>query len=117
VCKGKTYWVTYAIRRRLGEQKPFLWYLGGYCYLYVEDGVFEQPVERVRPRVFAPYLWAFVDADARPTGIPEHLVYHTNLYIMFTTSPNRDRWKRLAKYTSCMVIIMNTWSLEEIRQA
>src|SRR5882757_7950165 len=24
--KVKTYWVTYAVRRRLGEQKPFLWY-------------------------------------------------------------------------------------------
>jgi hypothetical protein len=104
------------VRRRLGEQKPFLWYRGR-CFLFAEDGVFHQDVESVSADDFALFLWAFVDADARATGIPESLVQNTNLYIMFTTSPKRDRWKTLKKCTDCAEIIMDTWSVEEIRQA
>ena len=55
--------------------------------------------------------------DARSTGVPEELVYDTNLYIVFTSSPKRDRWKPLKKCTTCAVIVMNTWLLEEIRLA
>ncbi len=29
------------MRRRLGEQKPFIWYQGSNCILFVEDGVFK----------------------------------------------------------------------------
>jgi hypothetical protein len=76
--------------------------------------VFQQDVERVSAGDFAPFLWAFIDADARPTGVLERLVGNTNLYIMFTTSPKRQRWKTLSNCTKCAVIIMNPWSLEEI---
>jgi hypothetical protein len=55
--------------------------------------VFQQNVKSVSADDFAPFLWAFIDADACSTGVPEELVYDTNLYIMFTTSPKRDRWK------------------------
>jgi hypothetical protein len=65
--KGKAYWVTYAVRRRLGEQKPFLWYRGGVCFLFAEDGVLEQDDSVV-------FLWAIIDADASSTGIPEKLI-------------------------------------------
>jgi hypothetical protein len=82
--------VTYAVRRRLGEQKPFLWYRGGVCFLFVEDGVFQQDVNSVSADDFAPFLWVFIDGDACSTGVPEKLLYDTNLYIMFTTSPERD---------------------------
>ena len=80
--------------------------------------MFQQDVESVSAGDFAPFLWAFIDADARPTGVPEKLADHTtNLYIMFTTSPEPQRWKSLIKTTSCAKIIMNTWFLEEIRLA
>jgi hypothetical protein len=79
--------------------------------------VFQQDVESVCVDDFALFLWAFIDADGLSTGIPEKLVYETNLYIMFTSSPKRDRWKPLTKCTDCVEIIMNTWSVEEIRQA
>jgi hypothetical protein len=105
------------VRRRLGEQKPFLWYLDGVCFLFVEDGVFQQDVNSVSAFDFEPFLWAFLDADTR-SAIPEKLAgFRTNLYIIFTTSPKRDRWKPLTKYTNCAVIIMNPWFLEEIRLA
>jgi hypothetical protein len=107
----------YAVRRRLGEQKPFLWYGGDTCFLFVEEGVFQQKVESVSARLFVPFLWAFIDADGRSTGVPENLVHDTNLYIIFTTCPKRGRWKTLMKCTQCVEIVMNTWSLGEICQA
>jgi hypothetical protein len=107
----------YAIRRRLGEEKPFLYYLSGFCYLFVENAVYERAVESVSANDFAPFLWAFVDGDARSTGIHEKLVDHTTLYIMYITSPERGQWKTLTKCTSCAEIIMNPWFLEEIRLA
>jgi RHS (Retrotransposon Hot Spot) family protein len=86
--------------------------------LFVKEGVFQQDVESVSADGFAPFLWAFVDADARPDGVPKKLFdLHTNLYIMFTTSPKRERWKALMMCTICAEIIMNTWSLEEMRMA
>jgi len=118
--KGKTYWVGYAVRRRLGEKKPFLWYRDGFCFVFVEDGVYQQHVESKSffPSDFEPLLWAFVDADPHPTGVPEKLAgVDANLYIMFTTSPERERWKTLTKCKICMVIIMNAWFPEEMRQA
>ena len=80
--------------------------------------MYRQHVERVSADDFAPFLWAFIDADERPTGVPEQLAGHTtNLYIIFTTSPHRQSWMSLRKTTSCAVIIMNTWFLEDIRLA
>ena len=38
--KGKTFWILYAVRRRLGEAKPFLWYTAMRWYLFVQGGVF-----------------------------------------------------------------------------
>jgi hypothetical protein len=79
--------------------------------------VFRKKVHDVDAGDFVPFLWAFIHADARSV-VPEELAgFHTNLYIMFTTSPKRDRWKPLTKYTQCVVIIMNPWFLEEIRLA
>jgi hypothetical protein len=78
---------------------------------------FNKNVESVSARLLVPYLWAFIDADGRSTGVPENFVYDTILYIIFTASPKRDRWKTLKKCTRCAEIVMNTWSLEEISQA
>jgi hypothetical protein len=87
-------------------------YQDGFCFLFVKDGVFQQDVERVFSGDFAPFLWAFIDADARP-AIPEKLAgLNTNLFIMFTSPPRRGLWKPLTKYTHCAVIIMNTCSNE-----
>lgn len=58
--------------------------------LFVEDGVFQQCVEDVSADDFAPFLWAFVDADACSLGVPENLLADTNIYIMFTDSEELD---------------------------
>jgi len=107
--RGKSYWITSAVRRCLGEQtrNPFLLYKNGNCFLFVEDGVFQQDVKNISAWDFAPFLRTFIDADECPTGIPERLAGNTNLYIMFTTSPGRQRWKPLTKGSTCAEIVMS----------
>ena len=69
---------------------------------------------RVSPLVTLRHSFGLSSICACPTGVPERLDGDTtNLYIMFTTSPERQRWKSLTKTTSCAEIIMNTWFLEE----
>lgn len=106
----------YAVRRRLGEAKPFLWYYGQKWHLFVEGGVF-QPPQRLPVTAFRPYLWTFVDAD-NLSGVPSVLpVLETKVFTIFSTSPKRSRWKSLQKGTSCIALIMNPWTLEEIHWA
>jgi len=79
--------------------------------------VFKLPVESVYGGEFAPFLWAFIEAD-EDSGVPKSLVCNgTNLYIIFPTSPKRPRWKLLTQLTAFAEIIMNPWSLEEMHQA
>ena len=71
--KGKSYWILYAVRRRLGEAKPFLWHFSKQWYLLVEDGVFQVPTGCLDPTLFARCIWAFVDVDHSPSGVPSDL--------------------------------------------
>jgi len=72
ILKGKSQWIFYAVRRRLGEARPFLWYIAKKWYLFVEAGVFTFP-GHLDPDIFAPFMWAFVDADYSPTQFPEEI--------------------------------------------
>ncbi len=75
-------------------------------------------VEDVSADKFVPFLWAFVHADDQEFGIPGSLASrNTKLYIILITSPKRQWWKRLEKCTDDFVIVMNPWTLEEMRQA
>jgi hypothetical protein len=84
------------VRRRLGERKPFLWYQDGVCFLFVKDGVFQQDVERVSAGDFAPFLWAFIDADTRTTGLPESLA--TPVLPLHRVPPSQCPLRRLYLY-------------------
>jgi len=81
--------------------------------------VYKEDVEKVDGSVFAPFLWAFIDADQGSdlTGAPIKLAYETNLFIVFTSSPNRDRWLNVMRNTDWVKVVMNPWFLEEMRQA
>jgi len=80
--------------------------------------VFHHTIENIRVGDLKPFLWAFVDADERSTGIPDRLIHSdAKLYIVFTTSPKRELWKRLEKSALSATVIMNPWSLEELGQA
>jgi hypothetical protein len=116
--KGKTFWIGYAVRRRLGEEEPFLLYRNRECYIFVKDGVFRRPAESVSGAHFEKFLWAFIEGDEHDAGVPEgFLCNDTNLYIIFPTSPKALRWKPLIKFTYVEWIIMNPWSLGEMQQA
>jgi hypothetical protein len=116
--KGKSYWIYYAIRRRLGEMKPFIWYFDQQWYLFVKDGVFLCP-NHFSATVFRQVgLWVLADPDDSKEGLPKNLSQPlTTVHTIFTTSPQPERWKELLKTTSSTQLIMNPWSWDEIYRA
>ena len=115
--KGKSYWALYALRRRLAEKKPVMWYSGSRLFLFVEEGVYESP-ERPRLDLFRTLVWTLVDSDQAKEGVPPHLAeLRTKHFIIYTTSPTLDRWGRLAKTTQCAACVMNPWNKTEISKA
>ncbi|KAI9448465.1 hypothetical protein H4582DRAFT_2124471 [Lactarius indigo] len=89
----RTYWIYYALHRRLCEGKPVIWYLGSRRYLFVSEGVYE--LLSVYPStVFKTHVWMLVNADEDKSGIPPHLaVQLAKHFIVFTTSLQQSRRK------------------------
>lgn len=91
--KGKSLWINYAVRRRLGEAKPFIWYCADRGFLFVEEGVFYKRLDDL-PDSFTRYLWTFVDVDESPDNIPSRLYCHgLNLFNIYTASLSSRTWK------------------------
>ena len=97
--------------------KPVIWYLDKKCYLFVDEGVYLIP--RDFPTFsFKTFVWTLVDSDQSKDGVPPDLVPHeTCHYVIYTTSPCKERWSRLHKTTRDMRLIMNPWTKEEILRA
>ncbi|KAI0255603.1 hypothetical protein BJV78DRAFT_1119377 [Lactifluus subvellereus] len=111
---GKTYWIRYALRRRLAEQKSVIWYREQRCFLFAEDGVFVAPSNH-RISKFKTFVWTLADSD---DTFPTHLINQdTKHFLLYTTSPRRERWKPLEKTTHSAVLIMNPWTRQEIFRA
>ncbi|EDR05961.1 uncharacterized protein LACBIDRAFT_329135 [Laccaria bicolor S238N-H82] len=111
---GKSVWVYYALRRCLAERKPVIWYYQKHCYLFVEEGVYVMP-DHFQKAHFKRFIWTLVDSDEAKEGVPEYLVPHgTRLFVIYSTSPRRDRWSRLHKTVRPIVAIMNPWERKEI---
>jgi hypothetical protein len=105
-------WIYYALRRRLAERKPVVWYLDKKRYLFVEEGVYLVPYEF---RAFKAFAWTLVDSDESQDGIPEYLVVqNTRHFVIYCTSPNQERWRRLDKTVVFIRLIMNPWKSKEI---
>ncbi|KAI9438109.1 hypothetical protein H4582DRAFT_1878695 [Lactarius indigo] len=114
---GKSYWITYALCRRLAEGKPVIWFRTGARYLFVAEGVFKIPSDYPSTE-FKTRVWMLLDADDCKDGIPDYLAAHeTNHLIILSSSPKSARWKLLSKTTQCSIAIMNPWTREEISQA
>ncbi|KAF8310229.1 hypothetical protein F5887DRAFT_1067704 [Amanita rubescens] len=114
---GKSVWVYYVLRRRLAERKAVIWYREGSCLLFVEEGVYRSP-HNFSPSFFHKFVWTVVDSDESKEGIQSNLVPHgTRLFMIYSTSPSKERWKRLHKTVSVMNIIMNPWTRTEISYA
>jgi len=114
---GKSYWILYAMHRRLSEGKPVFWYHDSRRYLFVKEGVYEVP-EHFPSTTFKTLVWTLVDSDESLSGVPSNLAVHcTKHFIIFTTPPQSSQWKPLEKTTGCRVAIMNPWTRAEIAQA
>ncbi|KAH9036897.1 hypothetical protein EDB84DRAFT_1416475, partial [Lactarius hengduanensis] len=114
---GKSYWVTYALCRRLAEGKPVFWFRSTARFLFVKEGVFEVPPD-YHSTDLKTRVWLLIDADDSKDGIPDYLAPHeTNHLIILCSSPPSARWKPLTRTTLCRVAIMNPWTRGEISQA
>jgi hypothetical protein len=112
--QGKSVWILYALRRRLAERKPVIWYRDQIFYLFVEEGVFKCPPE-YRSTFFKIFIWTLVDSDENTRRVPPELVGHgTRLFVVFATSPNKTRWTRLHKTVRKCLFVMNPWTRKEI---
>lgn len=115
--KGKTTWILYAIRRRLGEAEPFLWYSGMQRYLFVQDGVFEI-FDLFDLTLFAPYIWVFIDVNDTPSDLLAALTStQSKLFIIFITSPQSEQWEPLMTSTIPITLFMNPWTWDEMNKA
>ncbi|KAF8627245.1 hypothetical protein AX15_004464 [Amanita polypyramis BW_CC] len=110
---GKSVWIYYALRRRLAERKPVIWYYLKTRYLFVEEGVYEVPDKF---HDFEVFVWTLVDSDASDKDrVPKNLVMPgTRHFVIYCTSPNEDRWSRLHKTVHDDIFIMNPWKSKEI---
>jgi len=114
--KGKSVWIHYALRRRLAESKPVIWYREQTCYLFTQEGVYEAPPGH-KPSFFKTFVWTLVDSDESKDGVPPQLVPHgTRHFVIYTTSPHKDRWLRLRKTVRSTLVTMNPWTRAEILQ-
>lgn len=84
--QGKSIWIYYALRRRLAEKKPVIWYRDHSCFLFVEEGVYEVP-SGFKSSSFRVFVWTLVDSDEAAEGVPPRLITHgTRLFAIYSTS-------------------------------
>ena len=112
--EGKSVWVYYALCRRLVDRKAVIWYRDQTHYLFVKTGVFKAPPD-FPSSYFRTFVWTLVDSDESLDGAPPRLLTPgTRLYVIYVTSPRKERWSRMRKTTRGVKIIMNPWSKKEI---
>ncbi|KAF8345320.1 hypothetical protein F5887DRAFT_885268 [Amanita rubescens] len=114
---GKTLWRWYALRVCCAQKKPVILYSNGICWLFVEEGVFEQPTN-FQPSYYKIVIWTLVDAADAPSGPPMGLITHgTQHFILYTTPPTPSRWDKIHQSMLRTVCVMNPWTKAEIHRA
>src|SRR5258708_14257380 len=112
--KGKSVWIYYALRRRLSEGKPVIWYRNQRRYLFVDAGVFVVP-DNFPSSEFNSFIWTLVNSDPARDGVPEVLVEGGTMhFFIFTPFPRPQRRSRMHKTTSSARGIMNPCPLIDI---
>ena len=115
--QGKSYWIIYALCRRLSEKKPTVWYTRTRLYMFVGDGVYSSSIANPPSASFKTRVLTLLDADARK-DIPEFLMGSGSPYLVaFVTSPKAERWKALTKTTEWEMVYMNPWTKAELSNA
>jgi hypothetical protein len=83
----------------------------------VDEGVYKLPTDWHHDD-FRCIIWTLVDSDENNEGVPPRLIPHgTLLFVIYVTSPAKERWSRMNKTTRRVVVIMNPWGREEIKRA
>ena len=104
----------YALRRRLADKKPVIWLRKSTHYLFVEEGVYKMP-SNFQEAEFRTIVWTLVDSDENREGVPPYLIPHeTPLFVIYATSPRKERWSRMGKTVDKIVVIMNPWKRKEM---
>ncbi|TFK64832.1 hypothetical protein BDN72DRAFT_962952 [Pluteus cervinus] len=113
---GKTYFMIYALRRRIGEQEITLLYRDNTLYLFWEGGVHEVP--RIPPQGFSYYKpWLLINSDEAPKGVPPELLdQDTPYFVVYCASPPETRWLSMSKGTNPGRFVLNPWTKEEIHE-
>ncbi|KAF8265132.1 hypothetical protein EI94DRAFT_1831410 [Lactarius quietus] len=116
---GKSCWLRYALCRRLAQKKPTIWYRGHNLLLFVTEGVYMTD-STYGCTEYCTRVWTLVDAEPGE-GFSERLKcvgqQDTKNLIIFTSSPNPQRWGRLRDTTFMTRAIMNPWTRAEISAA
>ncbi|GBE90197.1 hypothetical protein SCP_1900460 [Sparassis crispa] len=114
---GKSIWVLYALTRRLAERKPTILHRGMEHFLFVEEGVYEFTQTKYY-RYFREDVWALVDSDMVPEGLPHSIVRRdAAVFVVFETHPSSERWECVHGIASQIIVMMNPWTSWEIHQA
>ncbi|PFH47425.1 hypothetical protein AMATHDRAFT_6767 [Amanita thiersii Skay4041] len=118
---GKTIWMHYAIRRRLGEKKSTILYRQGRYYSFTNSGVSTKDCsDQFRTQVGAEnVLWCFVDSADSPDGLPTALSGHglPGILPIYISSPTESRWSNCQQSRHVYLAVMNPWTWEEIEAA
>jgi hypothetical protein len=113
---GKTLWITYALRRCLGEKQPVVLYRAGRCYFFSELGL--DTIDPVVHECNTKHTWCFVDSTDAPESLPTSICSkYVQLFPIYVTSPKGSRWDKLHQMRIPSIIIMNPWTLNELEKA
>jgi hypothetical protein len=114
VCAGKSQWIFYAVARCLAARRSVIWHRGPKTYYFTDTGVQVVDMQDIEP---PPGTWCFVDS-AHATEVPTLVCDgDEELFPIYVTSPKESRWSKLHQLRLPHMIIMNPWTLAELRKA
>ncbi|KAF8493664.1 hypothetical protein F5888DRAFT_714950 [Russula emetica] len=86
-------------------------------YMFVEEGVYVMAPNFYRAE-YKMIVWTLIDSDQSKDGIPDQFIDHNMpFFVIYATSPARERWSRLHKSYTLEVVVMNPWTRGEIYRA
>lgn len=118
-CLGKSVWIHYALRRRLGEKLPTILYWGDAYHYFTASGVRECDNTRDLQITATELPWCLIDSPHAPDGIPVSMrTWGRQTFLpVYLTFPNQTSWAKLHKTWKRHLAIMNPWTWREIESA
>ncbi|KAI0050835.1 hypothetical protein FA95DRAFT_1593744 [Auriscalpium vulgare] len=121
---GKTASITYIVARHLSERRIIAVFLAGELFLFTEEGVFTHANPSLAranydlntglPLKHCP--WLLIDASSeKHKPPPDSLVRSPKIFPLHLTSPDEDRYKGWLKQREGIILIMDPWTEDELR--